>query len=156
MMNRNLKRILLAVMDIVIGIMLLIGGAKAFNSIMSIVITVYSIYLIVVGVLLMIKHAPVFLSVANLVMGILLLVLGWTKIAWIACLILGIYLIVFTIVSMTKMRKLHLAKVITLFIGIMLMLIALGNNFAWNFVNVFFYISGALILVQGVMDLLGL
>lgn len=156
MMNQKLKRILLAVMDILIGIMLLCGGANAFNRIMSIIITVYSIYLIVMGVMLMINHAPIFLSVANLVMGILLLILGWTKIAWIGCLILGIYLIAFTLASLFRLGKLHLAQVITLFIGVMLMLIALGNNFAWSFVNVFFYISGALILVQGVLDLLGL
>lgn len=152
-MTKKESTILKAIFDIVVGILLLVGGASTFDKMMSIIVTVYAVYLIVMGVLYVVSK-NVLDGIINIVFGAVLLSIGWTSIAWISTLILGIYLIIVAIYS--TFSVFHLFKVsslLTLLIGILLILIACGNHFAWQFINVFFYICGAFILVRGILTL---
>lgn len=155
-MNKKTNKILMAIFDIVIGILLLVGGASTFNKMMNIIVTVYAIYLLVLGVMY-ILNKNVLNGVVDIACGVLLLCLGWTNIAWVATLILGIYLIVISIY--TSFSILHLFRVsslLTCLIGVLLVMISFGSHFAWQFANIFFYICGAFILVRGILDLFNL
>ncbi len=155
-MNKKTNQILMAVFDIVIGILLLVGGASTFNKMMNIIVTVYAIYLMVVGVLY-ITNKNVLNGLVDIICGVLLLCLGWTNIAWVATLILGVYLIVISVY--TSFSILHLFRVsslLTCLIGVLLVMISFGSHFAWQFANIFFYICGAFILVRGILNLFNL
>lgn len=152
MNNPKTKKILMAIFDIIIGILLLVGGASAFNKMMSIIITVYAIYLIVMGAMSIAKNLLV-PGIVMILAGVLLLCIGWTSIAWVATLLLGIYLLIISIYSFIKVPVFELSSIMSCLLGVLLLLIAFGNNFAWTFANIFFYIAGALIIVRGVLQL---
>ncbi len=154
MKNQKTKQILTAVFDIVIGILLLIGGASSFNKMMSIIVTVYAVYLLVIGILLVLKKLFT-TGIIDILCGVVLLCLGWTNIAWISTLLLGIYLLILSLYTFVTLKIFPFSSVFTCIIGVLLILISFGNHFAWQFVNVFFYICGAFIIIRGVMNLFG-
>ncbi len=155
-MNKKTNQILMAIFDIVIGILLLVGGASTFNQMMNIIVTVYAIYLIVIGVFY-ILNKNVLNGVVDILCGILLLCLGWTNIAWVATFILGIYLIIISFyTSFAILRIFRISSLLTCLIGVLLVMISFGSHFAWSFANIFFYICGAFILVRGILNLFNL
>lgn len=137
---------------IFVGILLCVGGASSASDIMGILITVIGVLWIVFGVLDLIT-ADLVSGILFLVLGILLVIFAWT-IAWVAFLVLGILMLVYGLLGLVRKTGTVLGNILELVLGILILLIAFGNHLAWDFANVFFYIAGALMIVEGILTLI--
>src|SRR5574344_2087032 len=133
-----------AIAMIVIGACLLFGGVNGATQIVSIAITVIGVILIVLGILNIVHKNTVY-GIIELIVGILVIVFGWTM-AWIALIVLAVIMVVYGIQGLIKKNGLW-ASLGELLVGILILLVAFGNHFAWSFVNVLFIIAGALMIV---------
>jgi hypothetical protein len=140
-----------AIVLIVIGIMLLVGGVGAANNIMGILVTVMGILLVVGGVL-SIVNKQVGYGVVLLVVGILVIVFAWT-LAWIAFIVLGVLLLAYGITDLVHKQGNVISNILSLLVGVAIVMVAFGNKFSWQFLNILFYIAGALTLVDGIIAL---
>lgn len=145
--------LLYAILSIVIGVMLLVGGFGAAADIMKWVVLVMGIVLVVFGILALTSGA-VTVGVVELVVGILMIVFAWTLV-WLAFLILGILLLAAGIQGITKKGNI-IVTILDIVLGIALICLSLGLNWGWNatVVNVIFYITGALMIVDGILVLI--
>ena len=137
---------------ILVGILLCVGGAASASDILGILITVIGVLWIVFGVLDLLT-ADLVSGILFLVLGILLVVFAWT-IAWVAFLVLGILMLIYGLLGLVRKTGTVLGNILELVLGILILLIAFGNHLAWDFANVFFYIAGALMIVDGIITLI--
>ena len=143
--------VLYAILLIVLGILFLVGGAGTAKNLLNIILTVGGVVLVVLGVLnLLAGLLPI--GIAYLIFGVLLIAFAWTF-AWIAFLTIGVLLLVNGIANLVKRRGWVVNNVIALVVGILVLLLAFGVNWAWSFVNIIFYVVGALMIVEGVLVL---
>ena len=143
--------VLYAILLIVLGILFLVGGAGTAQHLLNIVLTVGGVVLIVLGVLnFVVGLLP--LGIFYLVFGILLVALSWT-IAWVAFLVIGVALLGNGIANLVRGRGWGVNDVIALVVGVLVLLLAFGVNWAWSFVNIIFYVVGALMIVEGILVL---
>ena len=155
--NNNL---LLALVFIILGVCLMLGGFGAAQSMSSILFTVMGIVLIVLGVLSAVAGLiPV--AVIQLLLGILMVVFAWT-LTWIAFLVIGIFLLVTGIQGLGNKRSSKLVSILDFVIGLLLILRAFGYYIpsdwgAWvaTLLNVLTIVAGALLAVDGVLILIG-
>jgi hypothetical protein len=140
-----------ALLLIVFGILFLIGGAGTATHLMEIFVTVMGVALIVWGVL-SIAHKDVTAGIIQILVGVLLIVFSWTVI-WIAYIALGIGLAIIGVSGIVQKQGRLVTNIVDLIIGIVLILLAFGVQGAWSAANVFFYIVGALMIVDGIMVL---
>lgn len=143
-----------ALLLIVLGILFLIGGAGTATHLMEIFVTVMGVALIVWGVL-SIAHKDVTAGIIQILVGVLLIVFSWTVI-WIAYIALGIGLAIIGVSGIVQKQGRLVTNIVDLIIGIVLILLAFGVQGAWSVANVFFYIVGALMIVDGIMVLFNL
>ena len=92
------------------------------------------------------------IGIAYLIFGVLLIAFAWT-LAWIAFLAIGVLLLVNGIANLVTRRGWVVNNVIALVVGILVLLLAFGVNWAWSFVNIIFYVVGALMIVEGILVL---
>ena len=143
--------VLYAILLIVLGILFLVGGAGTAKNLLNIILTVGGVVLVVLGVLnLLAGLLPI--GIAYLIFGVLLIAFAWT-LAWIAFLAIGALLLVNGIANLVKRRGWVVNNVIALVVGILVLLLAFGVNWAWSFVNIIFYVVGALMIVEGILVL---
>ncbi|MDD7618389.1 MAG: hypothetical protein PUJ43_00860 [Bacillales bacterium] len=143
--------VLYAILLIVLGILFLVGGAGTAKNLLNIILTVGGVVLVVLGVLnLLAGLLPI--GIAYLIFGVLLIAFAWT-LAWIAFLAIGVLLLVNGIANLAKRRGWVVNNVIALVVGILVLLLAFGVNWAWSFVNIIFYVVGALMIVEGILVL---
>lgn len=143
--------VLYAILLIVLGILFLVGGAGTAKNLLNIILTVGGVVLVVLGVLnLLAGLLPI--GIAYLIFGVLLIAFAWTF-AWIAFLTIGVLLLVNGIANLVKRRGWVVNNVIALVVGILVLLLAFGVNWAWSFVNIIFYVVGALMIVEGILVL---
>ena len=143
--------VLYAILLIVLGILFLVGGAGTAKNLLNIILTVGGVVLVVLGVLnLLAGLLPI--GIAYLIFGVLLIAFAWTF-AWIAFLAIGVLLLVNGIANLVKRRGWVVNNVIALVVGILVLLLAFGVNWAWSFVNIIFYVVGALMIVEGILVL---
>ena len=143
--------VLYAILLIVLGILFLVGGAGTAKNLLNIILTVGGVVLVVLGVLnLLAGLLPI--GIAYLIFGVLLIAFAWT-LAWIAFLAIGVLLLVNGIANLAKRRGWIVNNVIALVVGILVLLLAFGVNWAWSFVNIIFYVVGALMIVEGILVL---
>lgn len=140
-----------ALLLIVLGILFLVGGAGTATHLMEILVTVMGVALIVWGVL-SIAHKDVTAGIIQILVGVLLIVFSWTVI-WIAYIALGIGLAIIGVSGIVQKQGRLVTNIVDLIIGIVLILLAFGVKGAWSVANVFFYIVGALMIVDGIMVL---
>lgn len=143
-----------ALLLIVLGILFLVGGAGTATHLMEILVTVMGVALIVWGVL-SIAHKDVTAGIIQILVGVLLIVFSWTVI-WIAYIALGIGLAIIGVSGIVQKQGRLVTNIVDLIIGIILILLAFGEKGAWSVANVFFYIVGALMIVDGIMVLFNL
>ena len=145
------SNVLYAILLIVLGILFLVGGAGTAKNLLNIILTVGGVVLVVLGVLnLLAGLLPI--GIAYLIFGVLLIAFAWT-LAWIAFLAIGVLLLVNGIANLVKRRGWVVNNVIALVVGILVLLLAFGVNWAWSFVNIIFYVVGALMIVEGILVL---
>ena len=149
--RRNLSWLWYAILMIVVGIMLIVGGATAANDIMGTIVTVMGVVYIVIGILDIFTLDPVD-GIIFLVIGILMIIFAWT-IAWVAFLVFGILMFAYGLVGLIRHTGNVVANILDLVLGIMIILVGFGNNYAWDYVNIFFYVAGALMIVDGIIVL---
>ena len=143
--------VLYAILLIVLGILFLVGGAGTAKNLLNIILTVGGVVLVVLGVLnLLAGLLPI--GIAYLIFGVLLIAFAWT-LAWIAFLAIGDLLLLNGIANLVKRRGWVVNNVIALVVGILVLLLAFGVNWAWSFVNIIFYVVGALMIVEGILVL---
>ncbi len=143
--------VLYAILLIVLGILFLVGGAGTAKNLLNIILTVGGVVLVVLGVLnLLAGLLPI--GIAYLIFGVLLIAFAWT-LAWIAFLAIGVLLLVNGIANLAKRRGWIVNNVIALVVGVLVLLLAFGVNWAWSFVNIIFYVVGALMIVEGILVL---
>ena len=143
--------VLYAILLIVLGILFLVGGAGTAKNLLNIILTVGGVVLVVLGVLnLLAGLLPI--GIAYLIFGVLLIAFAW-PLAWIAFLAIGVLLLVNGIANLVKRRGWVVNNVIALVVGILVLLLAFGVNWAWSFVNIIFYVVGALMIVEGILVL---
>ena len=143
--------VLYAILLIALGILFLVGGAGTAKNLLNIILTVGGVVLVVLGVLnLLAGLLPI--GIAYLIFGVLLIAFAWT-LAWIAFLAIGVLLLVNGIANLVKRRGWVVNNVIALVVGILVLLLAFGVNWAWSFVNIIFYVVGALMIVEGILVL---
>ena len=149
----TLNRIWYAIAMLVMGILLIVGGVNAANSIMSVIVTVIGGLAIVFGVFSIVAHQIGF-GVAEIVIGALLISFAWT-IAWVAFLVMGAMMIVYGVIGLIGRhgpRKI-LSDVVSLLCGVLIILVGCGCGWAWSFANVFFYVAGAFMIVDSILTL---
>ncbi len=145
--NRSL--LAYAIVMIAVGIMLLFGGVNAANQIMGIIVTLIGVVLIALGIVsILSKNLPY--GIVLLAVGILVVIFAWT-LAYIAFILLGVLLFAYGLDDLIKKRGSIASNLIALLIGISIILLACGSRFSWQFLNILFYIAGALTLVDGII-----
>lgn len=149
--NSDNVRVLTAIFMIVIGIGLALGGVGFAGNIINILLTVLGVLIIVFGVLNLLGGDPVY-GIGEIVIGILVIVFGWT-LFWIALIVIAVLMIVLGIQGLTKKAS-AISALGQVLAGVLILLLAFGNKFAWNFVNVLYIVAGVIMAIDGFLLLL--
>lgn len=144
--------ILYAVMMIVFGVLLIVGGVNTADLLLKILVTVSGALVLGLGAFCLFNRSY-FLGVTYLVIGILLIVLAWTMM-WIAYLAAGIGLMIVATLGLIRRTGWVWSNVMNLVTGLFLVLLSLGVNFAWSFANILFIVIGAFLIVDGIVMLI--
>ena len=84
--------------------------------------------------------------------AILVIVFGWT-LFWIALIVIAVLMIVLGIQGLTKKAS-AISALGQVLAGVLILLLAFGNKFAWNFVNVLYIVAGVIMAIDGFLLLL--
>ncbi len=143
-----------AILMIVVGALLIVGGSTAAQNISSIITMIIGILLIVFGVLNIISGF-VTLGVVQLVFGILMVSFAWVF-YWIAFLFLGVILLAYGLQGLIRSRGWIITNIIDLIIGVAIILLALGFKFTWaaTLVEIIYIVAGALLVIDGILALI--
>ena len=142
-----------AVILIVLGLALALGGIGAAKNIANVLITIIGVILIAYGILSIFSLGLMLLGIIEIAVGVVIIVFSWT-ILWVALLILGISLIIYVLRGLLGGKKAYfLSSLLQLAAGVLVLLVSFGNHFAWEFVNVLYIIAGVLMVVDGVLIL---
>ena len=146
----TLGRIGYAVALLLCGILLIVGGVDGANSILEFLITAIGVVSIVMGIVGIFSH-QVLMGILMIVMGIGMISFGWT-IAWIAFFWIGAMMLISGILGFFRGIG-FFTSLMNVLVGISILLIGFGNAWAWNFANVFFYVSGVMLIIDSVLVL---
>ena len=149
--SKSQSAILYAILMIVFGIAFVVGGAGTASWVMGAIVTVIGVLVIVSGIFSLMTLQPL-TGVVEITIGVVLIVFAWT-IGWIAFIILGAALFAYGVLGILKHQGLLFANVFALLIGALVICMAFGVQGAWEFINIFYYIVGALMIVDGVLML---
>lgn len=140
-----------AIFMIVMGIGLAIGGAGFAGRVISILLTVLGVLIIVFGVL-NVLGANVVYGIGEIVIGIIVIVFGWTLL-WVALIVIAVLMILLGLQGLINKAPI-LSTIGQILAGVLILLLAFGNNFAWSFVNVLYIVAGVVMAIDGLLLLL--
>ncbi len=143
-------RVWYALALLVAGIMLIVGGVDGANWIMGMIVTVIGVITIVLGVMSICSRNVMF-GIIEIIFGILMVSFAWT-IAWVAFLVNGVMLIAYGISGLVSRRGIF-SNIMNILIGVMIVFLGCGNAAAWDFMNIFFYVSGGFLIVDSILVL---
>ena len=149
--------LLVAIVFMILGVCLMLGGFGAASNAMNIIFTVMGIVLVALGVLSAVAGL-IPLAVIELFLGVLMIIFAWT-LTWVAFLVIGIYLFIVGLIGLLKKRGNSLVNIIDFIIGLLLLLRAFGvhlqGDWVGTFLNIITIVAGALLLVDGILMLIG-
>lgn len=145
-----LGRVWYALALLVCGILLIVGGVDGANAIMEFLVTAIGVVSIVMGIVGLFSH-QIFMGILMIVMGIGMISCAWT-IAWVAFLLIGAMMLVSGFFGFFRGVG-FFTSLANVLVGVSILLIGFGNRFAWNCANIFFYVSGAMLVVDSVLVL---
>lgn len=142
-----------AILLMVIGVLLIIGGSSAAESITKGIITVAGVFLIVFGVINVIGGGFV-MGVIQILFGILIAVFAWFF-YWLCFLILGIVLFASGISRLVHHQGWILTNIVNLVVGVAIILLSLGFKFEWAqiAIEIIYITAGVLLLLDGILIL---
>ena len=147
--NSKMGRVWYALALLVAGIMLIVGGVDGANTIMWIIFTVIGAITIVLGVMSICTRNILF-GIVEIIFGILMISFAWT-IAWVAFLVNGVMMIAYGLSGLIKRNGGIFSNIVNILVGVIIVFMGIGNKAAWDFMNVFFYISGAMLIVDSIL-----
>ena len=150
-MNKSNAYVLTAIFMIIIGIGLALGGVGFAGRIINILLTVLGVLIIVFGVLNVLGGNVVY-GIGEIVIGIIVIVFGWT-LFWVALIVIAVLMIVLGIQGLMNKAPVisALGQILS---GVLILLLAFGNKFAWDFVNVLYIVAGVIMAIDGFLLLL--
>ena len=142
-----------AIFSIVIGILLVVGGTGAAANISQIMVTIMGVILLAFGIVNLCFGA-IFYGVGELVLGILMICFAW-QFVWAAYLILAIMMLVNGVSGLVDHHTSVIVNILDIIVGLALFITAIGirTNWANEVTNIFFYVTGALMIVDGILVL---
>lgn len=142
-----------AIFSIVIGILLVVGGTGAATNISQIMVTIMGVILLAFGIVNLCFGA-IFYGVGELVLGILMICFAW-QFVWAAYLILAIMMLVNGVSGLVDHHTSVIVNILDIIVGLALFITAIGirTNWANEVTNIFFYVTGALMIVDGILVL---
>ncbi len=142
-----------AIVLMVVGILLIIGGSSAAESISKWMITVIGIVLAVFGILSMLGGL-IGTGIVIVAFGALMITFAWLF-YWLAFLILGISLLAYGIRGIAYHSGWILTNIVDLIIGVAIISLSLGFRFNWasTIIEIIYIASGALMFVDGLLIL---
>ena len=148
--------LLIAIVFMILGACLMLGGFGAASNMMSIIFTIMGIVLVVLGVLSAVAGI-ISLAVVELALGVLMIIFAWT-LTWVAFLVIGVYLFVVGLTGILGKSANKLVFIIDFIIGLLLILRAFGVHLTGDWVavalNVITIVAGALLFVDGLLMLI--
>lgn len=142
-----------AILLMIIGVLLIVGGAGAAQTMTQIVITIIGVFLIVYGIINVLAGLAV-LGIIQLVFGILMVCFAWFF-YWLGFLVLGIILLANAIDRIAHHQGWLITNIISLIVGAAIILLSLGFKFEWaaTLIEVIYIAAGVLLLVDGILML---
>lgn len=138
-----------SILMIVLGVMLIIGGAGLAHNVLNILVTIGGAFILAFGILFLFQGLSV-LGIGYIVVGVLVIVFAWT-ILWVAFLAVGLILMANAIVNMINKKSFLVVNILNLLAGLLLILLSIGVNWAWDFADILFYVIGAYLVVDGIV-----
>ncbi len=151
--HRSMNSWWYAIFSIVIGILLVVGGTGAAANISQIMVTIMGVILLAFGIVNLCFGA-IFYGVGELVLGILMICFAW-QFVWAAYLILAIMMLVNGVSGLVDHHTSVIVNILDIIVGLALFITAIGirTNWANEVTNIFFYVTGALMIVDGILVL---
>ena len=147
-LNPRGSSMIYAIMLIVIGILLALGGVGTAANLLKIALVVIGVIFIAYGIVAILAGALPF-GIIEAVLGIIIIIFD-VKILWIAYIVLAIVMILSGISNLTKKLPV-LPSLLQIGEGVLILLLAFGNRFAWSFVNVVYIVIGVIMIINGVL-----
>lgn len=149
--SKKQSALIYSILMIAFGIAFVVGGTNTATWLMGAVVTVIGVLVIISGVL-SVTTLNMLTGIVEIAVGVVLIIFAWT-IAWIAFIILGAALLAYGIIGLLKHQGFMAANIVALLIGALVVCMAFGVKGTWEFMNIFYYIVGALMIVDGVLML---
>ncbi len=142
-----------AILLMVIGILLIIGGSGAAESITKGIITVVGLLIAAFGIITLIAGGFI-MGVILILFGILIAVFAWFF-YWLCFLILGVVLFASGVSRLANHQGWILTNIVNLVVGIAIVLLSLGFKLQWAeiAVEILYIVAGALLLLDGILAL---
>ena len=142
-----------AILLMVIGALLIIGGSGAAESITKGIITVVGVLLAAFGIVSLIA-GDFIMGVVLILFGILIAVFAWFF-YWLCFLILGIVLFASGVTRLVYHRGWIITNIVNLVVGVAIVLLSLGFKLEWAQVAVeaLYITAGVLLLLDGILIL---
>lgn len=146
--------ILYSILMIVMGVLLIVGGSSAAANISQIMVTVIGAILIVFGIYNAVIGF-IGLGAVQMVFGILMIAFAWYFV-WLAFLFLGVILFAYGIQGLVRKDGWFLTNIIDLVIGVAIILLALGFKFSWaaTLVEIIYIVAGVMLVIDGILSLI--
>lgn len=142
-----------AILLMVIGILLIIGGSGAAESITKGIITVVGVLLAAFGIISLLAGGFI-MGTILILFGILIAVFAWFF-YWLCFLILGVVLFASGVTRLVNHQGWIITHIVNLVVGVAIVLLSLGFKLEWAQIAVeALYISaGVLLLLDGILIL---
>lgn len=142
-----------AILLIILGVLLVIGGAGMAETISKVVITVMGVFLLAYGIINTLAGFT-FLGILQIIFGILMICFAWFF-YWLAFLVLGVILFAYGISRIAHHQGWLITNIINLIVGLAIILLSMGFKFAWaeTVVQIIYIVAGALLIVDGILIL---
>jgi hypothetical protein len=130
-----------------------VGGTGEAANISQIMVTIMGVILLAFGIVNRCFGA-IFYGVGELVLGILMICFAW-QFVWAAYLILAIMMLVNGVSGLVDHHTSVIVNILDIIVGLALFITAIGirTNWANEVTNIFFYVTGALMIVDGILVL---
>ena len=141
------SRLLLAIGLIAMGILLIVGGVSSVQQLISIAITVIGVVFIVLG-LIDVLHKDYPVGFFRIVIGIVVILLGWF-LYWIAFIVYAAITLLAAIGTLLDKNSDKFGAIVQIVVSVFMLLFAFGSKFAWSIANILTYVTGAIMILDG-------
>lgn len=140
-----------AIVLIILGALLIIGGAGMAETMSKVVITIMGVVLLAYGIVNTVVGFT-FLGIIQILFGILMICFAWFF-YWLAFLILGIILFAYAIERIAAHQGWLITNIVSLIVGLAIILLSLGFKFAWaeTLIQVIYIVAGILLVIDGIL-----